>query len=145
MAEVSPSTSIARAEAAAVVHEVLATWLAGNGAPNVTCVYDINSGPCCDFAEEVADLLQTRHPGAEIHVEDYEDYLRSEGLTADGIHYYVRVGDWYFDASRPDGEPSPDYLPTCREIRRFASHIDDDFEPQDDFDDDVGRHGLGSP
>ncbi len=132
------STRVAlREDVETIVREVLADWLAGNGAERVTCIYDINSGPCCDFAGDVVDRVQERFPGTEIDVEDYEDYLKLDGLTANGIHYYVKLDDWYFDASRPEGEPSPDYLPTCREIRRFASPIDGDDE--DDQEDD--EHG----
>lgn len=115
-----------REDVSAIVKEVYEKWIAGEGAARVSCAYDINSGPCCDFAGDVVDHVLERFPGTEIDVEDYEDYLKDEGLTAQGIHYYVKFGNWYFDASRPDGEPSPDYLPTCRSIRICASSLDDE-------------------
>jgi hypothetical protein len=120
------SASATRQDVTGIVREVYANWIAGEGGEKVTCAYDINSGPCCDFAGDVVDLVLQRFPGTEIDVEDYEDYLKDEGLTAQGIHYYVKFDNWYFDASRPDGEPSPDYLPTCRSIRICASSLDDE-------------------
>lgn len=121
-----------RQDVSKIVHEVYANWISGDGGKNVTCAYDINSGPCSDFAGDVVDLVLERFPGTEIDVEDYEDHLKEEGLTAQGIHYYVKLDNWYFDASRPDGEPSPDYLPTCRSIRICASSLDDEELAEDD-------------
>lgn len=132
MTEVITTRTALREDVEAIVREVFADWMAGNGSEKVTCAYDINSGPCCDFAGDVVDVVLQRFPGTEIEVEDYEDYLSLDGLTANGIHYYVKLADWYFDASRPEGEPSPDYLPTCREIRRYASPVDGDGEELED-------------
>jgi hypothetical protein len=126
------SRTATRQDVSTIVQEVFANWIAGEGGEKVTCAYDINSGPCCDFAGDVVDLVLERFPGTEIDVEDYEDHLRDEGLTAQGIHYYVKFGNWYFDASRPDGEPSPDYLPTCRSIRICATSFDDEEMEEDD-------------
>lgn len=122
-----------RADVEAILNEVFADWMTGNGSAIVTCVYDIVSGPCCDFAGDVVDRVLQRFPDTEIDVEDYEDYLNLDGLTANGIHYYVKLGNWYFDAARPEGVPSPDYLPTCKEIRQYASSIggSDDLEDDD--------------
>jgi hypothetical protein len=132
----APSRVATREDVEKIVNEVYADWLAGNGAEKVTCAYDINSGPCCDFANDVAALVEERFPGTEVEVEDYEDYLALDGLTANGIHYYVKCAGWYFDAARPEGEPSPDYLPTCREIRRYASPVDGDEDIDEDLADD---------
>jgi hypothetical protein len=124
-------------DVAAIVSEVYDNWLAGDGAEVVTCDYDINSGPCWDFANDVVDLVLERFPGTDIEVEDYEDHLGANGLTSQSIHYYVKFGNRYFDASRPEGVPSPDFLPTCRSIRICArpldgEDIDDDCETDDE-------------
>ncbi|MNU48758.1 hypothetical protein D3C71_376840 [compost metagenome] len=130
MTTVSASRPATFDEVSAIVHEVYANWLA----EKVTCAYDINSGPCCDFAGDVVDLVIERFPGTEIDIEDYEDYLNEDGLTAQGIHYYVKFGNWYFDASRPDGVGSPDYLPTCHSIRICAKSLDDEQTELDEDD-----------
>lgn len=116
----------AREDVAAVVEEVYADWIAGNGTQEVTCSFDINTGPCCDFAEDVARVVLERFPGTDIEVEDYEDHLRLDGLTAQGVHYYVKADSWYFDASMREGVHSPDVLPTCHSIRICASRMDED-------------------
>lgn len=115
-----------REDIAAIVEEVYQSWLAGNGAEKVDGPYDINTGPCSEFAEEVVASVLERFPDTEIEVEDYEDYLNREGLTTGDIHYYVTSGPWYFDASMRDGVSTPDILPTCRSIRISASSIDED-------------------
>lgn len=115
-----------REDVAAIIREVYASWLAGDGPYAITCPFDVNSGPCCDFADEVVDVVLARFPGTEIEVEDYEDHLRSEGLTAQGIHYYVKADGCFFDASEPEGVLSPDLLPTCRSIRICAAPLDED-------------------
>jgi hypothetical protein len=122
-----------RESISAIVAEVFEAWLQGAGSQKVTCAFDINSGPCSDFAEDVVSIALARFPGADIEVEDYEDYLSLEGLSAQGIHYYVRFENWYFDASMPDGMPSPDFLPTCRSIRICATSLEEDEEPSDGF------------
>ena len=128
MTEVIATKTAQREDVEAIVREVFADWLAGNGSEKVASAYDINTGPCSEFAGEVVDIVLRRFPDTEIELEDYEDYLRLDGLSANGIHYYVKMGDWYFDAARPQGEPSPDHLPACREIRRYASPVDGDEE-----------------
>lgn len=133
MTDESPRAVATRGDVAMIVKEVRDLWISDEGPANVTCVYDINSGPCSDFAGEVVDVVLERFPGTEIDVEDYEDHLNANGYTAQGIHYYVKLGDWYFDASETDGVASPDYLPTCRSIRICASSVDDDGE---DFEED---------
>lgn len=122
--EVRQGAIAGREEIAAVVNEVYGIWLAGGGSEKVTCPFDINTGPCCDFAGDVVNLVLERFPGTDIDVEDYEDYLCLDGLTAQGIHYYVKADNWYFDASERSGVHSPDMLPTCHSIRICASSID---------------------
>lgn len=137
-----------REDVEAVVREVLAAWLAGKGEPNVTCVYDINSGPCAEFADEVVEAVLERFPDTKIEVEDYADYLAAEGLTAQGIHYYVKMDCWYFDASVPEGTVTPDCLPTCRSIRICAEPIDGDeaFEDGEEFaEDEAGFEDPSRP
>ncbi|WP_327210765.1 hypothetical protein [Rhizobium leguminosarum] len=123
MTEADQATAT-REDVAAIVQEVRDAWISATGPANVTSVYDINSGPCYDFACEVVDLVLERFPGTEIDVEDYEERLYEDGLTAQGIHYYVILDGWYFDASRPKGEASPDYLPTCQSIRICATSLE---------------------
>lgn len=117
-----------REDIAAIVHEVYASWLQDAGANKVTCAYDINSGPCEEFAGDVVNTVLERFPGTEIDIEDYEDYLNGDGLTAQGIHYYVKAGSWYFDASERDGVTTPDILPTCNSIRRYAKSLGEDID-----------------
>jgi hypothetical protein len=132
MTEDTGSRVAGREEVAAIVHEVFDGWIAGHGAARITCAFDINTGPCSEFAEEVVDLVLARFPGTEIESEDYEDYLNHDGLTAQGIHYYVKAGGWYFDASERNGVWSPDALPTCHSIRICATSMDeDDSDPGD--------------
>lgn len=124
-------TGAAKEDIARIVREVFALWLDGHGSAKVTCAFDINTGPCCEFADHVVEVVLERFPGTEIEVEDYEDYLRLDGLTSQGIHYYVKAGGCYFDASERDGVHSPDVLPTCHSLRICASSVDED-EDEDD-------------
>lgn len=121
-------TEATREDVAALVEEVYARWLAGEGSETVTCPFDVNTGPCLDFAEDVANLVLERYPGTEVEVEDYETHLNLDGLTSQGIHYYVKVDGWYFDASERKGVHSPDLLPTCRSLRICASPLADEHE-----------------
>lgn len=122
-----------REDVALIVNEVLEKWLNGEGEPNVSCVYDINSGPCESFAADVVESVLERFPDTQIEVEDYENHLNLDGLAANGIHYYVKMGNWYFDASVPEGTFSPDCLPTCKSIRLFATPLNgyDEEEEED--------------
>lgn len=120
---------------AAIVNEVYKLWIEGEGGPHVTCAFDINSGPCGEFADHVVAVVQERFPETEIEVEDYADWLARDGLSSQSIHYYVRANGMVFDASRRDGVFSPDQLPTCHSIRICAARDDD---VSDDLDDEEG-------
>lgn len=110
---------------AKIVEEVRDGWIA-EGAAGVTCVFDINSGPCYEFAGDVVSLVQERFPETVADIEDYADWLAADGLESQSIHYYVRAGGMVFDASCPEGAVTPDILPTCRSIRICAVPIGGD-------------------
>jgi len=115
---------------AGIVNEVLKQWL-DEGIEKATCVFDINTGPCELFANDVVVLIQERYPETPAEVEDYADWLALDGLESQSIHYYVRANGAVFDASRPEGVPTPDYLPTCRSIRICATSVDEDIDEEE--------------
>lgn len=79
--------------------------------------YDINNGPCEDFALEVMDRSGLRYgpPSWEI----YED--STDGVALPG-HVWVVYGDRNYDAEAPDGVDDWRDLPLFRRIRGLPAY-----------------------
>jgi len=92
-----------------IIRELIREW---GQAP-----YDINNGPCEDFALEVMDRSGLRYgpPSWEI----YED--STDGVALPG-HVWVACGDRSYDAEAPDGVDDWRDLPLFRRIRSLPAY-----------------------
>jgi hypothetical protein len=116
-----------RSKVTQIIKQVVNRWIKTT---QYDSTYAINSGPCWEFAEDVAAELESAGIGCEII--DSVDYLEAEGLEMPNYyHYAVKVGQYYYDASMPEGTTSFMALPFMRAHARLIRplHHDPEDEP----------------
>ena len=118
----------------AKVHEIIEAlaeeWGAGGVHPHVTCRGHINMGPCSEFAEEAAGLIEEALPGVPVEVLDTDWVGENYEDVSEDYHAFLRVGSRFYDSSPVGarGVADPRELPTVWrsvQMARMARDRDD--------------------
>ncbi len=134
----SPATAT---EVERFVRSFVDRYVEDNRSVMITSAFDVAYGGCGPFAEELVEAMRETFPGIEAHDRDTDDMLSADpdlptprGFAYD-FHVYVeattRDGTLFYDATAPQGVPSPSMLPFNAEQIRHArasadTHADDD-------------------